>query len=150
MRGGGGCQAGAEELKGSSGAAADREIGHLQKAEAGVEEGGVLRAEVGAGIDPGYAGLVEEGVSMPAGELNDGDRGAEVLFAVEEAGELAEGHTVACGDGHEVGVAFEAGIRDWAGDGEAVGEGGAIDDDEFGLCGGMLAAAGVLPRASRK
>ena len=77
------------------------------------------------------------------GDVGRGGAGGAVL-AVEVAGELAEGHAVADGQGHVVDVGFAAGVGDGALDFFAADGVGAVEDDDFEIvaygffcCGGF-------------
>ena len=52
-------------------------------------------------------------------------------FAVDVAGQLAQGKAVADGERHVVDVGFEAGVGDGALDGDAVDGVGAVEQDDF-------------------
>ncbi len=74
----GGERVGVEEgcgdvLKGRGGAATDGDVGELKELDAGVEGGGGDAAQVGAGVDPGEAGLVVVLRALPVLERDDGE-----------------------------------------------------------------------------
>ena len=56
----------ADQLERSVGAAADRDVGGFNEADAGVESGFFQVAEIGRGIDPGEAGGVVPVAALPA------------------------------------------------------------------------------------
>lgn len=124
---------GADELEGHDGAAADGQVGELQEADPGVEEGGGEGGHVGGGFDPGEAGLVVEHGALPSLEGDDGEVEAGAAFLAEETGEFTDGHAVAEGDPVDAGeVAFAD--EEGAIHGEAADGVDAVEDDEADAC----------------
>ena len=69
-------------------------------------------------------------------------RAGEAALAVDVAGELAEGHAVADGQRHVVGVGLVAGVGDGALHCDAADEVGAVEDDDFELVAELLFGGG--------
>src|ERR1700722_20066720 len=72
-----------EQLEWRVGAAADGDVARLDEADAGVELGSTLAAQVGRGIGPGEIGGVEPVAALPALHLHHGERGVQVTLTIK-------------------------------------------------------------------
>ena len=77
------------------GAAPDRDVRVFDRPDPRIERRLIEIAHVRRRIDPRQPGLVEPEVAAPIRRWHDGQRGADLLLAVEQLRQLAERHAVA-------------------------------------------------------